>query len=118
MLIFIKNYSHDCLRSKLLMLYILNVTDLIFTQILLSSGYFTEANIFMSSAIQSFSASFMLKVVMPALLLLYLYYRIQSASEGQLKRANMMVSGITGIYLIINVSHLIWFTILPLIIKL
>lgn len=116
MIAFIKNHSHKNINKKLLLLYVLNVTDLLFTLLLLSTGYFMEANRLMTSAVENKAAGFMLKVILPAIILLYVYYRIQHATEKQLKRANLMISGITVIYAFINASHLVWLTILPLLV--
>jgi hypothetical protein len=51
MIAFIKNYSLDNIKNKLLMLYILNVTDIVFTLLLLSTGFYMEANGLMSNAV-------------------------------------------------------------------
>ncbi len=114
MLAFIKDYSLDNLKNKLFVLYVLNITDIIFTLLLLNTGFYIEANILMISAVQSYAASFCLKVLLPAILLLYVFYRLKSANERQLRNSNIMISGITVVYAFINLSHLVWFSILPL----
>ncbi|MBZ9689108.1 DUF5658 family protein [Clostridium estertheticum] len=106
---FIKAYTYENIKYKLLILYLLNVTDILFTLLLLSTGLFMEANLLMVNAVQSVSASFILKIVLPAVLLLYIYIRMKKASETQLKQSNIILNIITGVYIIINFSHLIWF---------
>ncbi|HHY73112.1 MAG TPA: hypothetical protein GX497_07785 [Bacillus bacterium] len=114
MVTFIKDYSLDTIKSKLWMLYLLNITDIVFTILLLSTGYYIEANFFMTSAVQDPVTSVNLKVILPAIVLLYVYYRAQFASNVQLKKTNVVISAITLTYAVINLSHLIWFAILPI----
>ena len=63
----------------------------------------------MVKAVNSLLASFMLKVVLPAALLSYLYFRMKSASEKQLKQSNVLLSVATGVYAVINIFHLVYF---------
>jgi hypothetical protein len=108
LIFFIKSYSLENIKSKLLILYLLNVTDITFTLLLLSTGLFIEANIIMAEVVASLLYSFMLKVVLPAALLSYLYFRMKKASEKQLKQSNILLSIATGVYVVINVFHLIY----------
>ncbi|MGH4122866.1 MAG: DUF5658 family protein [Clostridium sp.] len=68
-----------------------------------------EANRLMINAVQSASASFILKILLPAVLLLYICIRMKKANETQLKQSNIILNIITGVYIIINISHLICF---------
>lgn len=106
---FIKNYTFESIKYKLLILYLLNVTDIFFTLILLSTGFYMEANFLMTKAVQSFFASFILKILLPAALLSYIYIRMKSASKKQLKQSNIIVNIATAIYASINILHLIYF---------
>jgi hypothetical protein len=106
---FIKSYTLENIKHKLLILYLLNVTDIIFTLLLLSTGLFIEANVLMAKAVDSLLASFILKVILPAALISYLYIRMKKASEKQLKQSNILLSFATVVYAIINVFHLICF---------
>lgn len=114
MMAYVMDYSLENLKNKLIALYVLNVTDIVFTLLLLNTGYYIEANILMTSAVQSYTTSFSLKVLLPAILLLYVFYRLQSANERQLRNSNIFISGITAVYAFINLSHLVWFSLLPL----
>jgi hypothetical protein len=109
MIAFIKNYSLENIKNKLLILYILNVTDIISTLLLVGTGFYMEANTLMIKAVQSPTESIALKVVLPAVLLICIYFRMQKASDQQLKKANFFISGTTAIYALINISHLVWF---------
>jgi len=110
---FIKNYSLKNIKHKFLILYLLNLTDIIFTLLLLHTGLYMEANALMVKAVQSLVSSFILKVVLPAALLGYLYIRMTKATETQLKKSNLIITIVISIYFLINVSHLVWFAILP-----
>ena len=85
----------------------LNVTDMLFTIFLLSTGLFIEINLLMEKAVQSLPTSFMLKIVLPAVLLVYLYIRMRKANEIQLKRSNIIINVAIIAYLLINLWHLV-----------
>jgi hypothetical protein len=110
---FIKDYSLDNIKSKLAILYILNLTDIIFTIILVNTGYYFEANFLMADVIGSYSASFLIKIVLPAILLIYIYFRMQKANEYQLRVSNILISCAVGLYATINAFHILWFVLLP-----
>lgn len=109
---FIKNYSLQNIKNKLLILYILNVTDIIFTLFLLSTGLYMEANNLMSNAVQSPIISFILKIVLPGILFIFIYFRMKKATTNQLKQSNLFINGAIILYTFINISHLICFLIL------
>jgi hypothetical protein len=106
---FIKTYTLENMKHKLLILYLLNVTDIIFTLLLLTTGFYIEANILMAKAVQSLFASFVLKILLPAALLFYIYVRMKAASENQLKQSNSLLNIATAVYVLINIFHLICF---------
>ena len=113
MIEFIKDYSLNNIKNKLAFLYILNLTDIIFTIILVNTGYYFEANFLMAGVIENYSASFLIKVILPAILLLYLYFRMQKATEYQLRVSNILISCAVGLYATINAFHILWFILLP-----
>jgi hypothetical protein len=114
MIAFIKNYRIETIKKKLLLLYTLNVTDIIFTVLLLKTGYFSEANILMVKAVQSPSATMLLKIILPALLLFIIYNRMKGADNDQLKAANIAVNISLTFYCFVNLTHLMWTALLPL----
>jgi len=115
MINFARNYSLKNIKNKLIVLYILNVTDIIFTLLLLSTSFYMEANIFMVKVVQSIPSSFLLKVVLPAIMITFIYFRIRSATEQQLNKSNILINSVVIIYALINVSHLIWFALIPVV---
>ena len=114
MLTFVKDYAITNTRNKLFIIYLLNVTDIFFTHILLNTGFFSEANPLMMAVLQSVYAEVMVKIILPALLLLYLYKRMQNATEKQLKFSNVVINIIIILYTIINISHLVWLLSIPI----
>lgn len=113
MISFIKNYNLNFLRKKMILLYVLNVTDIIFTLLLLKTGFFTEVNIFMVNAVESPMAGFLIKTILPAILLYYLYKRICCIDASQLRAANVGINISLALYALVNLSHLVWTALLP-----
>lgn len=113
MVAFIKNYKLECIKKKFILLYLLNITDIIFTVLLLQTGYFAEVNFLMVKAVQSPVASILLKVLLPAALLFYIFYRMKKAAIDQLRAANIAVNISLTIYTLVNLSHIIWVALLP-----
>ena len=113
MITFIRKYEIETIKKKFILLYLLNVTDIIFTLLLLQTGYFAEANILMIKAVSSPLASILIKVVVPALLLIYIYHRMKAANPLQLKAANVAINISLSIYTFVNLTHLVWVSLLP-----
>ncbi len=99
------------LTKRLLMLYALNVTDWIFTLILVNTGYFYEANLFMNYAISNIWLGALLKCIVPLLLILCVNNRMTSANKKQLSIAKKLINVIILYYIIINSSHIMWLTV-------
>lgn len=115
MLSFMRDYRLVRLKIKFLIIYMLNVTDIAFTVLLLNTGYYREANTVMIKVVQSQLSSLLVKILMPAFLLLLLYYRMQSANENQLKKSNYLINGMVVFYAMINAFHLCLLGLYPLI---
>lgn len=113
MVTFIRSYSLDYIKKKFIILYLLNVTDIIFTILLLRTGLFAEVNFLMIKAVQSPAASIIIKIIVPAILLFYLYARIKNADEPNLKASNIAINISLTIYTLVNISHLVWVALLP-----
>lgn len=113
MIAFIKDYSLFIIKKKLIILYILNVLDITLTLILLSTGLYMEVNTFMAKEVNNPAKAFILKTVIPAVLLIYIYFRMQKATNKQLKQSNIFINIITGVYFLINISHIIWIVLIP-----
>jgi hypothetical protein len=113
MIAFIKRYNLETIKKKFIILYLLNVTDIIFTVLLLQTGYFAEVNFLMVKAVNNPVASFLIKILLPAVLLYYIYRRIRNAETSQLKASNIALNISLTIYSLVNLSHLVWVALLP-----
>lgn len=114
---FIKQYDLENIKKKFILLYILNVTDIIFTVLLLQTGYFAEVNLLMVKALQSPVTSVILKIFLPAVLLYIMYHRIKQADRSQLKVSNIALLISISIYSLVNLSHLVWVAMLPVLMR-
>jgi len=99
------------IRRKLTALYILNVTDIIFTLFLVNTGVFLEANTIMAPLVNDRQLlSIIVKVVIPFILLIWVYQRMKDATEKQLYQSNIIINGCLIFYGLINIFHVIWST--------
>jgi len=105
---FIISFNLHNIKAKFLLLYFLNCTDIIFTIMLLDTGYFMEANPLMQPFIENILLSLGIKLIIPALLLISLYHRIQNATFEQLKKSNKIIIFSLSIYTLVNLSHIFW----------
>lgn len=108
LLAFLKNHNLKLIRHKLILVYMLNVSDIVFTQLLLGTGYFMEANIFMRSLVENQWGSFLTKTVFVLLLLTFIWFRIGDATEKQFITSNKIINACLIFYFIINFSHITW----------
>ncbi len=105
----IKTGDFYSIRKKLIAIYIMNVTDIIFTIFLVNTGMFLEANAVMAPLVNNSQLiCIIIKVVIPFLLLLWVYQRMKDATEKQLYRSNIIINGCLIFYGLINISHVIW----------
>ena len=105
----IKTSDLALIRKKLITIYILNVTDIIFTIFLLNTGMFMEVNAIMAHLVNNRKLfSIIIKLVIPFVLLLVVSQRMKEATEKQLHQANIIINGCLIFYGLINISHIIW----------
>ncbi|TJX14516.1 hypothetical protein E9840_05440 [Tissierella creatinini] len=102
-----------CLRSKLIVLFLLNVLDLLFTLILISTGKFLEINPIINKILDSRVNLYIIKIVIPLLLISYLFIRLRKAEKHQLIISNKIISGALIVYVFINISHIFWLVVYP-----
>ena len=91
----------------LILIYILNIFDYLFTLVLVSSGLFIEVNPLLSMDIQG-TGGFILKCIVPMMLLLYLHVRIALKPPVHQKAVKMLLSFIFSYYAVINAFHIFW----------
>ncbi len=97
--------------KKLAWLYLLNVSDYIFTLILLSSGNFIEANPMLNAPINSVWG-FVLKIIVPLMLVTYVHIRTVIAPPVHIRVISILLNIIIGYYAIINAFHLLWLSLM------
>lgn len=105
---FIINFNLSNIKLKFQLLYFLNFTDIIFTLILLDTGSFIEGNPIMQQFIENTILSLGIKIILPAILLISIYHRIQDATFKQLKKSNVLIIISLSFYTLINLSHIFW----------
>jgi hypothetical protein len=104
----IKTRDLVSIKQKLITLYILNVTDIIFTIYLVNTGSFQEANAVMAILLNNMPlVSIIIKIAVPLFLLLGIYQRMKKATEKQLYTSNIIITGCLIFYVFINISHVL-----------
>ncbi|WP_435791281.1 DUF5658 family protein [Clostridium sp.] len=105
----IKTRDLGFIRKKLITMYILNVTDIIFTIFLINTGMFLEVNPVMAPIVNNrHLLSIIVKIVIPFVLLIGVYQRMKDATEKQLFQSNIIINGCLIFYGFINISHVVW----------
>lgn len=112
MISYLKCSSIVGIRNKMIFVYVLNITDIIFTLILCGTGVFLEANPVAAVFIGNTAAALLAKSIIPAALLFYLYLRLREATVKQMRKANISIAALLIIYSLINISHITWLSIL------
>ena len=93
------------LQKKLYLVYSLNVVDWICTLMLLSSGRFFEANPIAATFIHSIYWGFVLKCIIPFLIVMFIIWGLGLIDIKQLFTADKMISFALCVYLAIILSH-------------
>jgi hypothetical protein len=99
----------ESIKKKLIAIYVLNVTDIIFTIFLVNTSMFLEVNAVMAPLVNNRQLlSIIIKVVIPLLLLSGVYQRMKDATEKQLFQSNIIINGCLIFYGLVNISHVVW----------
>lgn len=100
------------LNRKFYAVYTLNVIDWLCTVYLLSTGLFYEANPIAKTFIGSIALGFVIKCVVPFLLIFFIARFINILDIAQLKIADMLISFGLTVYIALTIDHIINFIIL------
>lgn len=103
---FLQRCNSSTLRIRMLLLYALNILDMVVTKFLLQTGKFREVNPVMALALQNDWAILLLKVLLPAAFLLYLDHRLREADAWHLKLSARVLEALIAAYCIVSVMHL------------
>ena len=104
----IKKHDLKSIKYKLEILFLLNVTDILLTIILIKTGLFEEVNILMKLVVNNTFLSLLIKIGLVSILLVGLFYRMKTATIKQLKIANKIILSAIFVYGLINLSHVAW----------
>lgn len=95
------------LKVSLIILYILNLSDLFFTKTLLriEPNMFKKANVILAPIIGGI-APYFLKIIVVGLVLYYWYFRSSKSNEKEIKRSLVVSWGLLVFYILINCIHI------------
>lgn len=105
------NSSVACIKRRLFLLFMLNLSDWLCTLALISTGYFAEANPLMRNVVESPFLGFLVKFALPLGLILFAVRKIKFAEPKQIAISNNIVLAGVAIYVMINLYHLFCFSI-------
>ncbi|MFA9422998.1 MAG: DUF5658 family protein [Sedimentibacter sp.] len=95
------------ISKKLLLIYVLNISDVIFTIFLINSTYFVEANPLLAAFSYTPHTMFLFKAIVPGLLLLFVYIIINHISKKQFTLCNKLINFSLIAYTLVNILHLV-----------
>lgn len=110
----LKDSTTACTKRRLILLFALNVSDWICTLALLSTGMFAEANPLMRSVMESPLLGFFIKALLPFSLIMYALSKLKNAEPKQVLISNNIALIGVAVYVIVNIYHLICFTVFHL----
>ncbi len=103
---FMQRCTSSGVRLRMLLLYALNVLDMIITKFLLETGKFREVNPVMALALQSDWATLLLKLLLPAMLMAYLDQRLKIVDARHLRLAAGALEFLIAAYSLVSLLHL------------
>lgn len=106
MFYFFKNASIPSLKLKMTYIYILNTLDIIFTFALLRTGLFEEANKLMVNIVEDALLSIIIKLILPAILMIYILLNLDQLSDTYLPICNISINIVFIVYFIIACMHI------------
>ncbi len=99
--------SECALDNRFTFLYFLNLSDYLFTLILISSGLFIEANPLLSLNIGGMGG-FLAKCILPLLLILYIRIRFINNPPKNTFPAKLVLDILLCFYFFVNCFHIFW----------
>ena len=105
--VYFKDISYSRLKLNLIILYLLNLSDLFFTKVLLNTApdMFREANIFLLPIVGGM-APYFLKIIVIGGVLYYWCFRSKESDKKDLKRSIIASIIMIVLYGAINLLHL------------
>lgn len=106
-----KDKVFNC-RRVLLLVLCLNFSDWLCTVSILRFDGFSEINPIMIYMLDKPLFCFLIKCVVPLMLVTYIFFAVKNANENIIFVVNMSMWFVTVIYLLINIMHIINFIVL------
>ena len=103
---FMQRCTGSGVRLRMLLLYALNVLDMVLTKFLLQTGKFREINPVMALALQSDWATLLLKLLLPAVLMAYLDRRLRQVDARHLRLSAHALEALIAAYAAVSLLHL------------
>jgi hypothetical protein len=99
------NSNH--IRKKLLLIFLLNISDLIFTWLFVGKygTIFFEANILAKNIVTNIPLSLSIKISIVTSVLLYWNYRLKNANSKGIFISNITANLVLTMYILINLIH-------------
>ncbi|MBU3805139.1 MAG: hypothetical protein H9872_10370 [Candidatus Cellulosilyticum pullistercoris] len=94
------------IMTVFLLIYILNCTDLLFTYTYLKTGIFFEFNPIMSRLLVSPYLTILVKIILPAIFIIYFFFRLKEHSTSSLILCKIGGMLLILAYTFINSLHL------------
>lgn len=107
---YIENKEIKVIKRILWYIYALNVTDIIFTLLLLRTGLFIEANVLMQNLVTNEALSLAVKIIVPLVTVLYVSHSFDTrpTTFKVFKTSKFCLSVTLGIYVFINIMHIFY----------
>lgn len=108
MINFLKSYTLENFKVKMTLLYILNLTDTIFTQFVLfkAPALFKESNPILQAIVTDYPVV-LIKIFLPPILFFMWYKRIKISNNKELKSSRNTLLVLITVYSVVNVMHII-----------
>ena len=108
MVSFFRRYAYPDITIKLIVLYALNVMDILFTSFLVSTGFFIEANPIMAALMNNALITVLFKIAMPAIIFVFLGVTLREATEKLRRSANRLIGMLLVVYIGVTLLHFSW----------
>ena len=99
--------SECVLDNRLAVLYFLNLSDYLFTVVLISSGLFIEVNPLLTLNIDG-TGGFLAKCILPLLLVLYIRLRVINDPPKKIFGIKLLLDVLMSFYIFVNCFHVFW----------
>ena len=108
MVTLLRRHEYTDITFKLIMLYALNVMDILFTQFLVGTGFFMEANPLMALLMGNALVAVLFKIAFPAIVFVFLAERARHATFAQRRTTSRLINLLLIVYAAVALLHVAW----------